>query len=1439
MGEDKTALTAAIRQRAEQWRKKLTDMSRRNTTLYFKHLKTGSLRLPDLNADIIDDLESGSALDLTTVMEWNADCEKRLSAVKAKARENEEERGIQTMFLALGMATWKSADGGKNPKAPIFLLPVTVTSPSGHATLTPSGDIMLNRVMLLAWEQEHKHSPTIFEDDDEIATLGIYDSLARVAEAGGALTDFQVSMECYLGNFSFAKMAMVEDLRKNEALLHKSRLVQAIVGDRESIENIRADAGVVEREELDDIDPFDETIVLEADEYQRQAIHSLTRFKADGVIDGPPGTGKSQTIANLIAALVRDGKRVLFVAEKRAALDAVLNRLTEAGLEEIVLDLHGVDARKKTVYERLRRRDESARHAEARPSAAPLRDLKKIRAKLNAYYRAVNRPLVGCDLNVRDVIARLGKLSVKAETLWYDDLDLMTIAQHEQAKEHIGLLATYHALFRHDSGAAWSQADFADATEAADAIRFVTESRANLVKLLERIVSFSSYFGHEVLTFSDLGTAVRNLVIIKRMHERFKKEVALLDPEELLPKLAPAISGGLTQVWALLTNGQYRSAAKKLRNASREPKTPVGILVSDLAEFEQLPATMRSGKLFDEVDSLVEEISKLWNSVKNVRDDLRKKTGEHLPDELHTVVTRLSHLEQNHRHARRIPEIRLAERELSVGPYLDIISEMKRTSVAPHVWTELADYAYYASFLEKAKLDQPELGGFEKDSFERLRAEFQDLDAKQLARSRVAVRRGSAEAYVDAKNKHKDEDAIFRNQLRLKARNMPVRKLVEKAGNILTALCPCWMASPLSVSQLLPGTELFDVVIFDEASQVVPEDAIPSIMRGARAIVAGDEKQLPPTSFFASESADAEEEDAEDEKSGELLELNVDGMESILDLMLGFTAQHGLNVHYRSLDESLIRFSNHEFYMDRLITFPSASKGDGGIHHVLVESPSNDGEELSSSAEIRRVIQLVFEHAEKRPQETLGIITLGLKHARRIEAALAIERKNRPDLDGFFARDGVNEAFFIKNLERVQGDERDAIILSFGYAKDGTGNLKNKLGPVNYAGGERRLNVAVTRAKTRMTVLSSFTEHDMNPTSFRSKGAQILSRYLSYARSGGTRLDDVAESEVEMNEFERDVFDTLTGKGMRLVPQLGVSKYRLDFAVLHPKIPNKFVLAIECDGAPYHSSATARDRDRLRQKHLENRGWKFHRIWSLDWHEQRGLEVDRVLQSYAAVITAPNRPNPSSDGTQSASPTNGETKIPINWSHAPQPGKPRGPKPLVGSPKNISQYTDAELHAIFNWVSNDGILRSDEEIIAEAVPALLFLKRGARIEERLQESLKKWHRHDESRSTYTDGFTRRPERPAVQSRPRYAREATLEIEEGAGDDDIMALLLENGIARDSIVDKRSQERGAIWVIADASKRQVFEELAEHGIRFTYAAGGGRATGHKPGWWARP
>ena len=488
-------------------------------------------------------------------------------------------------------------------------------------------------------------------------------------------------------------------------------------------------------------------------------------------------------------------------------------------------------------------------------------------------------------------------------------------------------------------------------------------------------------------------------------------------------------------------------------------------------------------------------------------------------------------------------------------------------------------------------------------------------------------------------------------------------------------------------------------------------------MRADRAVVAGDPHQLPPTSFFAS-SADAGEDD-EAETPGLLA--GTRNMESILDVMgVQLPPPKGtrtLGWHYRSRDERLIAFSNAQpnLYHWALTTFPGVAGPECLSHVAIPFRPGRIGQEDSVTDEVARVTGLVAEHARNRPGVSLGVIAMGIKHANRIQEALRQARAADEQLDAFLsgaasARAG-KELFFVKNLERVQGDERDAIILTIGYGKNADGRMLYRFGPINNQGGERRLNVAITRARISMTVVSSFSAHDMDPARLRSEGAQMLCRYLAYAESGGADLGNVAKPKPGLNPFERDVEAHLRSAGIPLIAQYGSSGYWIDFAAQHPARPGQMVLAIECDGATYHSSATARDRDRLRQEHLERLGWTFHRIWSQDWFFHREKETIRAVTAYQAAVAASDSGNAPRAAQAQGRPEPGSGH---GATIAPVSGR-AGVCPVRTHRGGIDEYSTGELVTVIRWIESDTLLRTEDELLAEAMRVLGFARKGSKI----------------------------------------------------------------------------------------------------------------------------
>jgi very-short-patch-repair endonuclease len=619
-------------------------------------------------------------------------------------------------------------------------------------------------------------------------------------------------------------------------------------------------------------------------------------------------------------------------------------------------------------------------------------------------------------------------------------------------------------------------------------------------------------------------------------------------------------------------------------------------------------------------------------------------------------------------------------------------------------------------------LTDPSIGGFWAEAQDKAVQEFSGGDRRHIETTSARVRRAYAENVIRARDQFREQADLVQHQAGLKRRHLSVRDFVRNAPDVLLALKPCWAMSPLVVSQLLPPQPYFDVVIFDEASQITPADAVTSMMRGRQLVVAGDDKQLPPTAFFASGSGEDDDDQADPDTPSAVL-AGTAGFESILDALGSVLSFRQLTWHYRSRDERLIAFSNVHTYNRTLVTFPGADPGD-----VLsyVPAPWHPAADTNSPApEVEAVVDLVLEHARERPDESLGVITMGIRHRDRIEERLRDRLRQDPDLEaelsGFFD-ESRDERFFVKNLERVQGDERDAIILSIGYGKNDRGGLVYRFGPLLSEGGERRLNVAVTRAKNRITLVSSFSAHDMDPGRSAAEGVKLLRQYLQYIETGGTNLGDQVIDKPALNPFEVDVRDTLARHGLKLTPQYGTSGYWIDFAVQHPAQPGRHVLAIECDGATYHSSQSARDRDRLRQEQLERQGWRFHRIWSTAWFHDKNACTEQALAAYQdALRDADDQPASPGQGAGGIVPPG---HLPTAYQAAvsratPAAGQRTGPRPWIIPGQLIDAYSTTELIELARWIRSDDALRTEDELLREMMRELGFQKRGKNIVARL------------------------------------------------------------------------------------------------------------------------
>lgn len=1341
----------------ERWVRRLIDPSRNNSLLFFRDLKVGTLDVTR-NERVVSNLLGGRLVpchalerpievpksitdpsDRAIAREELREDESRrvhrsLLAIQRKSLVNLEERGLETLFLALGLAEWPAPDGGRPYAAPILLLPAKIDSKGSrkgqNLGVYLPGDPQANLVLLYILEQEYGID---IDPDEMLQACTVEDDRGRWTvdtpnvlqflppRCRGKIPGFGVSPRAVLGNFQFAKMAMVEDLRRHDEELVDHSLIAALAGhgpSRRELEQADADQPEIH---LDKIPALDDHLVLDADASQHTAIRRIRRGQS-GVIQGPPGTGKSQTIANLIADLVTEGKRVLFVAEKRAALDAVIKRLQGVDLGHLVLDLHGASVSRKEVMAQLA---ESLLRIHSTPPAEDqevCRTFEARRQRLNNHARRIGCPRQPTGKSLYEMQGLLLGANEGARTSLRFRGDVLAAMSEERVHEISEWLISAgetDRLFLGESGSHWNRVEIRDGQQAQQMVdlsrRLAHELWPEVERHLSALAAQAGLISPESL--QAVGSLVELLEAARRLLRNYSREIFDCDLESLALDLEPAGRSFLIRAWHFLSTPRYRDARRELvalRTDSANARTLLqeARQAADLADRWQ----RSGGQESPEWSETGAELCAAWQSFSEELERLLATTRRTSLEEepIGEAKSYLEGLAADARTPYQLPrtwELHNHFLEAELGQFL---RDLRDHDVPRELWTERLRYAWLHSAVDQALVEDPDLASFDGRAHDRLVEEFADLDRKRLDLTADRVRRRHAESAVSAMNEHKEETDLVKREAQKRSRHLPLRGLLEKAPNVLTRAVPCWVASPLSVSQLLDASrEHFDVVLFDEASQVPQEDAIPALLRARQAVVAGDRHQLPPTSFFATQIQEDDEELPGEE---------VEGFESLLDTISSFLPNWLLNWHYRSRDERLIAFSNHHIYDDRLITFPGVLDHEVLRHELVEHDPGLSGQTRSSSGEVTRVVDLVLEHAERRPEETLGVIAMGITHANRIQAELDQRIGVDADLNGFFSLER-RERFFVKNLETVQGDERDAIILSVGYGKAADGRLPHRFGPLTQDTGHRRLNVAVTRARRRMTVVSSFHHREIDLSRSGSRGVELLKAFIEFSMSGGKQLPHLGQPDrVPLNPFEADIKDALEARGLKLLSQFGVSQYRIDLVAMHPEHPGRPVLAIECDGAAYHSSASARERDRLRQEHLMRLNWHFHRIWSTDWFHRRESEIERAVAAYEKAVRRADvldAADAETTGTRFGD-LSPRPRTTLRRTPPPQ----RDPIPKLPQRRDITEYSDSQLRRLAGWAMSDGLLRTDEELLREMQRALGFKRLGHRIRGRFERAVR-------------------------------------------------------------------------------------------------------------------
>ena len=514
---------------------------------------------------------------------------------------------------------------------------------------------------------------------------------------------------------------------------------------------------------------------------------------------------------------------------------------------------------------------------------------------------------------------------------------------------------------------------------------------------------------------------------------------------------------------------------------------------------------------------------------------------------------------------------------------------------------------------------RPRLSRVSGKGQEAIQATFREYDQKLKKLQRRRIASALAERHVPGGNaggrkSEYTEMALIENELGKKTRHIPIRQLVNRASNALLALKPCFMMGPMSAAHYLkPGHLQFDLVVMDEASQVKPEDALGVIARGAQLVVVGDPKQLPPTSFF-----DRQDMNDDDDESAALAQTD-----SILDAAMPLFKMRRLRWHYRSQHESLIAFSNRNFYNNDLVIFPSphAKSPEYGVKFSFVKGGRFVNQYNVEEAGV--VAKAVVKHALNHPNESLGIVAMSSKQREQIERAVEEECKADDAVsDAIDSLRTMEDGLFIKNLENVQGDERDVIFISCTYGPGEVGGrVYQRFGPINSDVGWRRLNVLFTRSKKRMRIFSSMRSGDILISETSKRGVIALRNFLDYAEKGNMDGTPIHTGKAPDSDFEVSVIEALHQAGFECEAQVGVAGFFIDLAVKDPGKPGRFLMGIECDGATYHSAKSARDRDRLRQEVLERLGWRIRRIWSTDWFSNPKGELEPIIRELHELKT--------------------------------------------------------------------------------------------------------------------------------------------------------------------------------------------------------------------------
>lgn len=1346
--------------RIERWQTKLLDLSLRNRLLNFTDSKKAvSFVCPDI-AFLEDRLADNAGIKLISLPEQNPlgerdaamhrekrgqdihrefaaqalqrdelssmldpkELEARLIALYRQAKSDMTEGGTNTLYLATGVIKWKKKPTDERTyRAPILLLPVKLERSSASARFRlkfHEDEPRLNATLLQFAKRDFDLNLPEFRNG--LPTDGVGIDVHQVIETfRHAVRDtpgFEVSDDVALSTFSFAKYLMWKDLTDRAASLKQNRVVKHLIDNPEHAFEGASEPFPDETDIDRNFASADIVMPLPADSSQIAASIAATQGR-DFVIIGPPGTGKSQTIANMIASCLAAKKTVLFVAEKTAALDVVYRRLREHGLGDHCLELHSNKADRKQFFAQLKCSWDK-RGASTASQWIKLNDQLQVRRdELNAYVDALHRAAInGLTPYSAMGIAAAGRDTHSPDLRWpgsdahdtrsYTDLETIA-AQLGFTFAAVKVRPVLQMIDVQDWSGAWQEKLIAAARSLKHA---VIESKAALAALSPRFglegVSDLGLFGLQ--HFADvahnlIATAGTDQTII--LHKDFPALTRAIDElenaiafyRETAPKLSQNYApddvsripvDDLDREWreanaAIWPKSWFasRRVARLLgsyANVKRaDPATDLPLLRSlqatqraiahsavsgtplafkglgtdclalkqhlhvaeqlrtslvQLGEFAgnvqavaaSIAAGLRGQVNRPQIAAATDYLAK-YRTLIDAIGEFEAVAGQQLPerdaeDFLGKLAQRMEDLEQSRNLFRDWSSwCAIRARALGVG-LAPLVADLQTGAIDSDDTLQAFRLGYARWWLPLVIDERPELRNFRTFTHEQAILDFSRIDdlVRKHATDRIVSSLAHSLPVADAVPKN-SELGRLRHQIGLQKPSSSIRDMIAAMPGSFSKLAPCVLMSPLSIAQYLPTEQaLFDVVIFDEASQIATWDAVGAIARGRQTIIVGDPKQLPPTNFFG------RSDDADDGAP-----LHEKDLESILDeaSASGLPARY-LRWHYRSRSESLIAFSNWHYYDNKLITFPGPVTHDQAVSLAYVPTGIYDrGKSRTNLEEARAIVSDIRRRLEnwllmpEAARPTLGVITFNAQQQSLILDLLDEARRENPDFEWFFSEDRV-EPLIVKNLENIQGDERDVILFSITFSRDMAGKLTMDFGAINKDGGERRLNVAVTRARRELRVFSGLRADDIDLTRSKAVGVAHLKAFLDYAVRGAVALpaqDSGLQGEFE-SPFEMAVAAELERRGWQVVPQVGVSGYRIDLGVRHPDHAGSYLAGIECDGATYHSSATARDRDKVREQVLTGLGWTILRVWSTDWWFNAAEAIERLHDTLNAAL---------------------------------------------------------------------------------------------------------------------------------------------------------------------------------------------------------------------------